>query len=59
VRASAPARPTQEALGNTAKHATARHITIRLKRFDDVARLEIVDDGVGFDRARLGRKAWD
>jgi signal transduction histidine kinase/ligand-binding sensor domain-containing protein len=47
-------RITQEALGNAAKHAAARHITVRLKRSDDVARLEILDDGVGFDCARLG-----
>jgi signal transduction histidine kinase len=47
-------RITQEALGNAAKHATARQVTVRLKRSDDVVWLEVSDDGVGFDRARLG-----
>ena len=46
-------RITQEALGNAAKHAAAKQITVRLTRSDGVVSLEVSDDGVGFDRSRL------
>ena len=43
-----------DALGNVARHARARHASVRLFRGDDSVLLEIVDDGVGFDPARPG-----
>jgi signal transduction histidine kinase len=47
-------RIVQEALGNAAKHATASRVVVRLKRTDTTVVLVIIDDGVGFDRSRLG-----
>lgn len=41
-------RATQEALRNVAKHAAARHVTVRLGREDHHWTLEIDDDGRGF-----------
>ena len=46
-------RIMQEALGNAAKHAQARRITVGLTRSADVVTLTVADDGVGFDRNRL------
>jgi signal transduction histidine kinase len=41
---------TEEALNNARKHAQATHIWVRLKQAgDELALLEIEDDGVGFD----------
>jgi len=47
-------RITQEALGNAAKHAKAKHISVRLARTNGSVALTVSDDGVGFDRGRLG-----
>jgi two-component system NarL family sensor kinase len=41
-------RVAQEALANIAKHAAARHVSLRL-RFDKGVALQIADDGRGFD----------
>lgn len=38
-----------DALGNVARHARARHVTVRLQRQSDLVVLEVTDDGVGFD----------
>ena len=46
-------RIVQEALGNAAKHAAAKQITVRLTRSDGFVYLVVSDDGVGFDRTRL------
>ena len=40
-----------DALGNVARHARARHVTVRLVRQVDIVVLEVTDDGVGFDPA--------
>ena len=42
-------RIAQEALANVRRHAEARHARVRLWREDDLARLEVADDGRGFD----------
>ena len=42
-------RVVQEALHNVAKHSRAKKITVRLNGSDHQLRLEIRDDGVGFD----------
>jgi signal transduction histidine kinase len=42
-------RATQEALGNVAKHAKARHVRVDLARDHDDVRLTVADDGCGFD----------
>jgi signal transduction histidine kinase len=47
-------RIVQEALGNAAKHARAKRITVALTRSNDQVTLTVADDGVGFDRSRLG-----
>jgi len=43
----------REALNNVAKHAHARSVHVSLRADDAVIRLEIVDDGGGFDRAAV------
>jgi signal transduction histidine kinase len=47
-------RVAQEALTNVAKHAQARHVRVGVAVEGRSARLEVADDGVGFDPARLG-----
>lgn len=42
-------RIVQEALKNVEKHASARHVTISLRRIGAFVRLVINDDGLGFD----------
>ena len=39
----------QEALNNIRKHAAARHVGMHLRFTAEIVRLEVVDDGVGFD----------
>ncbi|MGH2620689.1 MAG: histidine kinase, partial [Anaerolineales bacterium] len=39
----------EEAVNNARKHAKAEHIWVRLQRAGDLARLEIEDNGTGFD----------
>ena len=46
-------RILQEALGNAAKHAHAKRITVRLTRSGDEVSLAVSDDGAGFDANRL------
>lgn len=46
----------EEAANNARKHARAKRIWIRLKRYgDDLAILEVEDDGVGFDVGAMDR----
>jgi signal transduction histidine kinase/ligand-binding sensor domain-containing protein len=47
-------RIVQEALGNAAKHARAKRITVRLTRSAEAVSLEVSDDGAGFDPGQLG-----
>jgi signal transduction histidine kinase len=42
-------RIAQEALNNVLKHAHARHVDVRLDVSVDSSKLEIVDDGIGFE----------
>jgi signal transduction histidine kinase len=42
-----------EALNNVAKYAHATRATIRLRQDDAVVRVEIADDGIGFDSATM------
>jgi signal transduction histidine kinase len=44
-------RVMQEALGNAARHARARHVTVALELDGERLRIGIEDDGVGFDAA--------
>jgi signal transduction histidine kinase len=46
-------RILQEALGNAAKHAAAKNISVRLQRSNGTVSLTVSDDGVGFDAGRL------
>lgn len=47
--ATALFRVTQEALGNVERHAGASHVQIGLGRTDGTLRLDVIDDGQGFD----------
>lgn len=49
AQASVLYRVAQEALQNVLRHAAASHVEIHIWVDDDTARIEIVDDGVGFD----------
>lgn len=42
-------RIVQEALTNVARHANAAHCRVRLRRLPDTLRVEVQDDGRGFD----------
>jgi signal transduction histidine kinase len=46
-------RTGQEALANVRKHASAHAVTVRLCYADDWVRLEVTDDGIGFDPAEV------
>jgi signal transduction histidine kinase len=48
-------RVIQEALGNCARHASAGRAEIDLRREGDLIRLQISDDGVGFDPGTIGK----
>jgi signal transduction histidine kinase len=43
-----------ESLNNVAKHARARRVCVNLKADDSVIRLDVADDGDGFDPAAVG-----
>jgi two-component system, NarL family, sensor histidine kinase UhpB len=51
---SAIFRIVQEALNNIRVHARAKHVQVSLVERDQRLRLEIVDDGIGFDPQRVG-----
>jgi signal transduction histidine kinase len=46
-------RIAQEALHNIKKHARAQNVNITLSYMPDVLALDVADDGMGFDAARL------
>jgi two-component system sensor histidine kinase UhpB len=46
-------RVGQEALNNITRHAQAKHVAVSLHRENRTIRLEVVDDGVGFNPASL------
>ena len=46
-------RAAQEALANVRRHAHARHVTVTLSYMEDVAVLDVCDDGVGFNPGLL------
>lgn len=52
-------RTTQEALVNVSKHADASRVDVTLSYTDDVVLLDVRDDGVGFDPARVGATGRD
>jgi signal transduction histidine kinase len=47
-------RIVQEALTNARRHAQPRRVRVRLWRDGDLARVEVADDGRGFDTGRPG-----
>lgn len=55
--ATALFRVAQEALGNVERHANAARVGLALRRDDSGLRLEIADDGRGFDAEALLRSA--
>lgn len=46
-------RAAQGALANVRRHAGATHVRVTLARADDQVRLDVVDDGVGFDPSAI------
>ncbi|MFA5787757.1 MAG: ATP-binding protein, partial [Actinomycetota bacterium] len=56
-------RIAQEALGNAVRHSRARHVRVSIEAGERTAKVEVEDDGVGFDvpeamsRARTGQTA--
>jgi two-component system sensor histidine kinase UhpB len=46
-------RVVQEQLNNIIKYAEAKEISIRIKTEDDVVRIEVNDDGQGFDTTKI------
>jgi signal transduction histidine kinase len=46
-------RTAQEALANVARHARASRVGLTLSYLDDLVTLDVRDDGVGFDPARV------
>jgi signal transduction histidine kinase len=48
-------RVIQEALTNSARHASAGHVVVDLRRSGDLVSLQIGDDGVGFDPETIGQ----
>ena len=49
-------RSAQEALSNIRKHAEARRVRITLSYMDDIAVLDVADDGKGFGPFHLERE---
>jgi PAS domain S-box-containing protein len=47
-------RITVEALNNSLKYAQAREVNVTVRCFWPILELEIADDGIGFDPARVG-----
>ena len=47
-------RTVQEALENTLRHASANRVTVNLLTSDETIRLEVSDDGQGFDASMVG-----
>ncbi|ANZ42879.1 hypothetical protein BBK82_19845 [Lentzea guizhouensis] len=47
-------RAAQEALANAGKHAAAGRVDVTLSYMEDLVVLDVVDDGVGFDRSVRG-----
>jgi PAS domain S-box-containing protein len=55
-RATAIFRICQEALTNTARHAQATAVTIKLEASSDVLQLVVADNGVGIPEARVSNR---
>ena len=49
-------RIAQEALNNVVKHAQADEVTVYLRGSNHMMRLEVVDNGCGFDMAEASQK---
>jgi signal transduction histidine kinase len=49
-------RTTQEALANVAKHAAATRVGLTLSYMEEEVVLDVRDDGLGFDPARVSRE---
>jgi signal transduction histidine kinase len=50
-------RVVQEALSNVVRHAHATEVTVTLTQGQDSVRLEVQDDGIGFDAGAIGAPA--
>jgi signal transduction histidine kinase len=51
-------RVAQEALTNVVKHASASEAAVKLEYRADSVRLEVADDGIGFDAPGADRPSW-
>lgn len=52
-------RVAQSSLANVRQHAHARRVVVTIAEAEDLVRLDLVDDGRGFDPAVLGRPATE
>lgn len=50
-------RIVQEALNNVARHSGATRVLVSLEHLDGVCRLDITDNGRGFDQASVGKRS--
>ena len=50
-------RMLQESLTNVGKYAQARQVTVRLQNFDSYVKVEVKDDGKGFDASQAPRSS--
>ena len=48
-------RIAQEALTNVVKHARADHVSVSIRYFRDKLKLEVQDNGIGFDAGEAGK----
>ena len=46
-------RILQEALTNVARHANAKNVNINLFQADDSIIMEVIDDGIGFEKEKI------
>jgi len=49
-------RTVQEAIENTLRHANAKNMVINLLFVDDTVRLDVSDDGIGFDTGKIEKE---
>jgi PAS domain S-box-containing protein len=49
-------RIVQEALGNVAKHAQAKRVSVSVRDIGETLKIQVEDDGVGFNATKLSQK---
>ncbi|MHC4756275.1 MAG: PAS domain-containing sensor histidine kinase, partial [Planctomycetota bacterium] len=52
-------RATRELLVNVIKHAQAQKVSVTISNMDDIIKIEVADDGIGFEPAKSGESNRD